>query len=241
MVSVLKITSVLCTVLLLLLSSSGNAQNCELYNSEIIERLFIAGLEQCHPEIENVTVFEYYINCLSFAQQRDRFTFTTVTVVFNSSLHPGEEIAYHDIGCTERSIWDITPITPFQGIEIGNGNRNNDTTRMDCGACATPRVIPIMDPIIFDNTTHCYGLLRCSLPIQFENFAFYLFSVECNVACPDDVGQQRCFGLSSIQCCNFYDEGRCVRECGRNQLSEGEDNDFECDCIGGFVEPQCNG
>ena len=44
MAYVLKIASALCTVLLLLLASSGNAQNCELYDSEIIERLFIAAL-----------------------------------------------------------------------------------------------------------------------------------------------------------------------------------------------------
>lgn len=150
-----SVLTALCAVVMLLASARG--QNCDLYNSDIIERLFTAGLESCHPGIENVTVFEYYINCLSFGRLRNKFSFTTVTVIFNSSLHPGEEIAYHDIGCTETNIWDITPITPFQGLEIGRGRREN-VTRMDCAACATPRVIPLITiGVVFDNATHCYG------------------------------------------------------------------------------------
>ena len=143
-----------------LLMPSARGMNCELYNRETIEQLFERGLEACHPGIQDVNVFEYYINCLSFGELRGTFSFTTVTVVFNSSIHPGEEIAYYDIGCTETNIWDITPITPFQGLEIGNGRRQNDT-RMDCAACATPRVIPsFTSGVVFDNATHCYGRLH---------------------------------------------------------------------------------
>ena len=141
-----------------LLVTSVRGMNCPLYDRVIIERVFEDGLRSCHPSVQNVTVFEYYINCLSFGMIRGTYSFTTVTIVFNSSLHPGEEVAYYDIGCDESNRWSTQAITPFQGLMIGSGRRQNDT-RDDCGACATPRVIPIFTRgVVFDNETHCYGM-----------------------------------------------------------------------------------
>ena len=93
-----------------------------------------------------------------------------------------------------------------------------------CGRCLDPASVDSTLTSITDADSHCAGKLSKSL-LQSACLTFISSISACNAAC--NVGMQRCVGINSDQCCNFYYDDECVIRCP-GALVGGSSPSFDC-------------
>ena len=108
----------------------------------------------------NITfeVHEFYINCLAASDERERWKFSTVTVVFIASDKPGEnQTAYLDLYCLQFEGWKLQPFDEAFQLTFSTLGRSANNTRTNCSFCQGFEAPAVGVPIAGDPIHHCIG------------------------------------------------------------------------------------
>ena len=146
---------VLMLSLLSLLSPPSYCQHCRLINATELDAI----IYQVHPVSDGALppfrVMEYNITCLAVSSMRDRYRYTSVSVIYTNR----DEVIFAaivDVGCNSKNQWDFTVLgdvdltwTPLSEGTVAEAQRR------DCALCLSN-----MNPMAggrSDNLTHCVG------------------------------------------------------------------------------------
>ena len=170
------VAAIFATVVSLLLMNPNTVVTAQCQVPTISDVITFNIINDGYANNINVTfeVREFYINCLAASNERGRWKFSTITVVFVASDKPEEnQTAYLDLYCLQFEGWKLQPFDEAFQLTFSTLGRSANDTKTNCSFCQGFEAPTVGIPTAGDPIHHCIGKMisRVSNTYIVENTA----------------------------------------------------------------------